>query len=333
MKKFIVTTTDSGGGCLKAARIANQILSLSYEVLKFSAPNKDDPLNFFDKHLETASDTVEDWEIDVLNECRVRLAKIGQALDEFDAVELWVDPDANSQLIMLQILHYVASQANSTSKIALVNLTSALGGKCPEHVAEWNLVTTPILDKMVDVAAKCWVALGERTPEPWFELSKKADISYFPFLPFAMGRALQELPSTRNGLSRSQSEILEFVAGDEKSALDVLRQHSLTRELSILDYWGFGRTLDHLFLCPQPAISGLEGHPFSLEMHESDRRRKSYLHSRIRLTDFGKELLEGNVDFVAHNGIDRWWGGTKLFSENIWRWDGYGQRLVGPKST
>ena len=45
-------------------------------------------------------------------------------------------------------------------------------------------------------------------------------------------------------------------------------------------------------------------------------------HTRVRLTDAGRRVLDGDEDHVALNGIDRWIGGVHLTGRQIrWRWD------------
>jgi hypothetical protein len=36
---------------------------------------------------------------------------------------------------------------------------------------------------------------------------------------------------------------------------------------------------------------------------------------------FGKSILAHKEDFSRHNPIDRWWGGTRLIDDRLWRWD------------
>ena len=38
-------------------------------------------------------------------------------------------------------------------------------------------------------------------------------------------------------------------------------------------------------------------------------------------TEFGKAILAHNEDFSRHNPIDRWWGGTRLTNDRLWRWN------------
>jgi hypothetical protein len=63
-------------------------------------------------------------------------------------------------------------------------------------------------------------------------------------------------------------------------------------------------------------------------MHEDSARYQHYYESRLTLTEFGHALLDGTADFAKENRIDRWWGGTALRNESLWRWDGERQTVV-----
>jgi hypothetical protein len=42
----------------------------------------------------------------------------------------------------------------------------------------------------------------------------------------------------------------------------------------------------------------------------------------LRLTEAGRDVLNGQADHVALNGIDRWIGGVHLSGTDVpWRWD------------
>jgi hypothetical protein len=49
----------------------------------------------------------------------------------------------------------------------------------------------------------------------------------------------------------------------------------------------------------------------------------------FEITEFGKEVLAGEEDFVRRNGIDYWLGGVHLVGrEAHWRWDEGAQQLL-----
>jgi hypothetical protein len=50
-------------------------------------------------------------------------------------------------------------------------------------------------------------------------------------------------------------------------------------------------------------------------------RHKAVLRSRLSLTEFGEAIVAHKEDFSRHNPIDRWWGGTRLTNDRMWRWN------------
>ena len=54
-------------------------------------------------------------------------------------------------------------------------------------------------------------------------------------------------------------------------------------------------------------------------MHDECERLERYKESRLSLTALGKAILAGTEDFSRHNPIDRWWGGTRLTNDRLWR--------------
>ena len=49
-------------------------------------------------------------------------------------------------------------------------------------------------------------------------------------------------------------------------------------------------------------------------------RDEAYKRSRLSLTKSGKAIVAHKEDFSRHNPIDRWWGGTRLTNDCLWRW-------------
>ena len=89
----------------------------------------------------------------------------------------------------------------------------------------------------------------------------------------------------------------------------------------VFGYWEAGALLEGLALAPRPAVAGLAEGPFTLEMHNEATRYARYKESRMSLTEFGRAVLAHEEDFSRYNAIDRWWGGTHLTNDNLWRWN------------
>jgi len=56
-------------------------------------------------------------------------------------------------------------------------------------------------------------------------------------------------------------------------------------------------------------------------MHDDANRFEQYKRSKLKLTELGKAILVQADDFSRHNPIDRWWGGTHLTNDRLWRWN------------
>ena len=98
----------------------------------------------------------------------------------------------------------------------------------------------------------------------------------------------------------------------------------------MFDYWEFGELLDGLARCAVPAVAGLNEGPFSVEMNQDRERSERYERSKLSLTALGKAILAGADDFSRHNPIHRWWGGTELTNDRLWRWDATSKTLIAP---
>ena len=66
----------------------------------------------------------------------------------------------------------------------------------------------------------------------------------------------------------------------------------------------------------------------TLDKENERGRDEAYRRSLLSLTEFGKAIVAHKEDFSRHNPIDRWWGGTHLTNDNLWRWN---PALVAPQ--
>jgi hypothetical protein len=138
---------------------------------------------------------------------------------------------------------------------------------------------------------------------------------------------LQELPGRTTGLGASELRILELITAGYAHAFEVFPHHQDRFQHRVFDYWEVGALLEGLALATSPAVSGLAEGLFTVEMHNDAARYARYKESLLSLTEFGKAILAHEADFSSHNPIDRWWGGTHLTHDNLWRWN---QTLIAP---
>ena len=131
---------------------------------------------------------------------------------------------------------------------------------------------------------------------------------------------LDELPSRTTGLGATEMRMLELIARGYSLTNALFHLRSL-RQTRIFNEWEHGYLLDGLAHGPQPAVAGLDDELRTLSRENLGARLSAYHRSRLSLTEFGEAIVAHKEDFSRHNPIDRWWGGTRLTSDRLWRWN------------
>ncbi|WP_235940538.1 hypothetical protein [Bradyrhizobium hipponense] len=248
---------------------------------------------------------------------------------EYDSVELWMGPEPNSQLILLWLLDHCRSEGAAASEFVMRHLDIAIGNIDPLRLAKLDPPALRLTQDHLELAGRAWRAYRAPTPQSWFYLLK-ANLNLLLHLGQCFVDLLEELPSVATGLGTTETRILELIATGGARPFDVFPGDRKRNERRVFDYWEVGVLLDRLARCPAPAISGLEEGPFSLDMHDDPLRYARYKQSGLSLTELGKAVLAGEEDFLRYNPIERWWGGTELTHQRLWRWDAESRSLVAP---
>ena len=153
-----------------------------------------------------------------------------------------------------------------------------------------------------------------------------------PLLKPALLELLAELPSASSGLGATEMRMLELISEGDANPFTVFPGNTRRNKRRVFNYWEVGVLLDGLAHCPNPVVSGLDEGPFTLEMHDNRDRYDRYRRSRLKLTAFGQAILARSEDFSRRNPMHRWWGGTELTNERLWRWDSASCALIAPRS-
>jgi hypothetical protein len=230
---------------------------------------------------------------------------------------LWFEADLYDQLQLVQILATLRELAVPAERITVICIGEHLGfahfgglgeldadqlGRLPATAA------TTLTDDALEHAARAWAAL--RAPDP----AGLAAIAGTPsaqlrFVAEAFDRLGREYPSTRDGLSLTERRILVAVAGGAPDAGSAfVRTWAKEIRPFLGDTWCFDR-ITRMARAAHPLLEAEPGTPVER-------------HTRLRLTDTGRGVLDGRLDHVALNGIDRWIGGVHLSGHAVaWRWD------------
>ncbi len=237
----------------------------------------------------------------------------------FDIIELWFDPDPNDQLQLIWVLDQFRAQPDTLAKLKLRLVGFSMRTIDPAWRG-WNEVPLAnIRPADIETASMCWQAYRATTPEACLDVVHR-DLSAFPLLRPALLDLLRELPWSGSGLGATEMRLLELVAAGfvATNALFYLRGF---RQCGVFDEMEIGPLLEELAHGLRPVIAGLDDGLRSIDRGNAGKRLEAFQRSRLSVTEFGKAVLAHKADFTDHNAIDRWWGGTHLTNDNLWRWN------------
>ena len=231
---------------------------------------------------------------------------------EHGEVVLWFEHDLYDQLQLIQLLDWLAAHGRGTT-LSLINPAEYLGPAPPERLAAWFRERRRVTGEQLALGVRAWAAF--RAPEPvGVQRLMEGDTAALPFLGAALRRLLEQLPSARDGLNRSERQILEAVDAGAHTVRAAFVEHNRREDPVWLGDTTFLSYVEALARGPRPL----------LRLSPAGRRADQGL----ALTETGRDVLAARADRVGANGIDRWLGGVHLEGhEARWRWDG--RQVVG----
>jgi hypothetical protein len=244
-------------------------------------------------------------------------------IDQYDEIVLWFEHDVYDQLILAYLLKELPRARKARLMLVCVERVPAvptffgLGQLAPEVLRLLHAQRTPVDPAQQALGARVWSALTSPSPEALHRLASAATEPLPPMGP-ALLRHLQELPSTRDGLSLTERHSLELLAASgpmEARALftRLVHEREAAPFLGDLMYWPILQEL---------ATIGVLDAPPRGDHHDSWPKRI------VSLTAHGQAVQAGKLDRVAL-GCDRWLGGVHVRAGSpCWRWDEAGQMPV-----
>ena len=328
MKRMILTSS-SGVGLTYADR-ADMVVPLIFRFVSGPLPTSHHLDEFLDGRLNPGIPEVI-WADLVSRSPQTGLAHKNVALVRFceiygvELIELWFDPSPNNQLQLIWILDYLRAEPYMAERLKLRLVDFDLLGADVAGLRERTVRALDVTERDFEVARMAWEAYRAPTPELCFGLLSR-DFPGLPFLKPAPEQLLAELPSPTTGLGATEARLLELIAKGHNRTKELFQPGGLL-ETRVFDQWELGPLLEGLASGPMPAVGGLDS---KLAPHDARGRNAAFRRSRLLLTDFGKAVLAGLDNFRSHNPIRRWWGGTLLTNERLWRWNPQSRSLVAP---
>jgi hypothetical protein len=227
--------------------------------------------------------------------------RLRAAIETLEPVVLWFEHDLYDQLQLIQIL---AGLPDLPTRVELICIGSfpgrpgfaGLGELEPDELASLWPLRTSVTPEHVHLARAAWAVVRGDDPLALARAAATRD-ERLPYLAPALRRLLEELPGTRDGLGRTERQLLEAVAHGARTRVDAFLASMAAEEAPFMgDTIAFDR------------LAGLDGLVRS--------------NGELRLTADGEAVLAGRADRVELIGFDRWIGGLHVWAGGqLWRWD------------
>ena len=240
----------------------------------------------------------------------------------YDRVVVWSEFDCYDQLVLVRLLGHYATHARP-GIIELVNsgdfpgATRFIGlGQLPPEALRLLWTTRQLAGPAQLVLGNgAWRALASPDPRALAAIARGGTPA-LPLLAPALLRHLRELPSTANGLSFTQQLVLELLAETPQSLNRLFGR--MVYERDPLPGQGDLQLRDRVLAMDIPDAALFAREP---GVDREGRARPPWT-DVLTLTDLGRRVLAGDVDFQSLGPPPRWVGGVRIApGEPDWRWD------------
>ena len=242
-----------------------------------------------------------------------------------DEVVLWFEADLFDQAIMVFLLDRLAEIApGHTSLICIGSFPGVpdfigLGNLNAEQLATLFPTRVPVTTAQFGLARTAWDVLQSGDPEAMWALAGTGTPE-LPFLADALRRYLADLPSTRNGLSFTESLALMVFASGAETPLQAFPAVQRFESRPWMGDWTFAAALKRLSSGPAPLLRAKGKLPALGDQ---------FMRARFEVTDHGRAVLEGREDWLRLSGASRWHGSVLVEAPMpVWRWDERAERPV-----
>lgn len=233
---------------------------------------------------------------------------------DFDEVVLWFEWDLYDQLQLIQILDFLAQdsegdRAETNTRLTIVSFNGYLGSLDPERFADLYENRKDVTHDMLETARRAWNAFRSGDPRDLEKVAKEGT-GALEFLELSLWRHLEELPSARNGLSRSESQVLEAVSQAPLTFHELFRQVANREERIFCGDAIMALYIERMSLTDKPLITYTSGDRIDAPRTEDDSR--AFRNAEMCLTEHGRSVLGCETDWISMGGSDRWLGGVHL---------------------
>lgn len=324
MSHLILATNDRAEDVLRQSGLANVALGFCPRFVWRKLPSDEQLLMGLERRSEKHRNSGDHWLDDVcsgaLDGFSTRDIGFFELCAKFDSIDIGVDPQPNDQLVLVWLLDLLRPYKEITTKLSLVHADDTISNYDPESVAKWRLPAFKVTENHLATASRAWRAYRADTPQTCFDLLM-TDLMILPRLRSALIAVLEELPDSVTGLGATEMDLLDSVNGGQTDPRLVEDARWLR------DVFDENDAYDALL-----ELGAYSAPPLLLGDPAFDNEDRYFGRSewKLTLTELGRSLLAREDDMWRHNRIYRWWGGTELTNEKLWRWDRKSRLLVAP---
>jgi Domain of unknown function (DUF1835) len=265
-----------------------------------------------------------------LNACAVQEKELAE-FRKYEEVVLWFEHDLFDQTMLCYLLSWFAKQSLGKTKLSLlcigaypgIELFRGLGQLSVEQLESLSGTWQSVGEQELELGSLVWKAYSSPDPTELVQVLS-GDTTALPFVHKAFQLHLSRFPSLHNGLGIVEQVTLEMVRDGQTSSIELFQQvGDKLHELGMgdLQFW---RTLEAMSQSKHPLLQ-IDG---ETEFPSYQNAIAAWKQSTIKLTEFGRRVIEGHEDWVESNGIDEWYGGVHLEGNFIpWRWDSLKREL------
>ena len=247
---------------------------------------------------------------------------------DYARVVLWFEHDVTDQLSLIHLLGHYARHRRPP-RLELVNIGdfpgarrfTGLGELPPEALRMLWTTRKPVGAAQLQLGLDAWRGLTNPDPRPLAAIMR-SDTPALPLLAPALHRHLRELPSVVNGLSLTEELALTLMA------------KPLPRWGGVVNLANIYSTM-HWDSDPLPGQGDFHVRARVLNMEGAsagvferctgvgpDGKSRPPWTDILRITDLGREVLRGDVDFMSLTPPSRWVGGAQIGAGMPdWRWN------------
>ena len=243
----------------------------------------------------------------------------------YQRLVLWFEHDLYDQLQLLQILHWLQAQDRARTQVDLICVNEYLGELTAERMRSLAGRSSTVSVPQMELARKSWQAFCSPDPRHWENLLN-IDTSSLPYLKGAIVRHLEQYPHTKNGLNRTEKQILQAVALGRRYPLEIFNYNQQADGIRFMGdsvFWSYLQGLVGGYLPLLQTRGGVEFSPPQNHPYPQD-----FVEQELILLDTGQAVIQGDTDWLSIKPIDKWYGGVRLKAGNIWRWDERAYALV-----